>query len=351
LNKNLNGGVPRSNRGRGHGGVPRPKSVSPFLARACPEPCRREGGKGDGRTMQQNTMSLYQAAREAGLSFPKEVEPQDRFVSVGPLRLHYLDWGTEGKPFMLLLHSNFQTCHTWDFFALTMCQEYHVLSLDLRGHGDSDWSPKSEYNHAAYLSDLEGLADTLKLPRFLLIGNAMGGMIFMAYAANHPEKARGLVMVDSAIEGQSEGGQEIRRFVTAPDELDSFEDFVERTYTFNPRRSKEQFRGSLRHSLKQLPNGKWTWKYDKIFRDPTIRRTPSHTSQQLWEFAARVQCPTLVFRGALSRVMSQETAAKLRDTLPHSRLIVQEGAGHMVMGDKPVEFERAVRAFIKDFSL
>jgi len=291
--------------------------------------------------------SLMEAARAAGIAVKREMHPQDKFVTVGKLKVHYLDWGTEGKPYMLLQHSNSQTCHAWDFFALTMSPDYHVLSTDLRGHGDTDWDPEGNYNLASYLKDTEGFVEALGLLPSIFIGNAMGGMIYMAYAAEHPDRVRAMVMADSAIQPEPDANTGIRNFIQGPDELDSIDAFVERAYQYNPRRSRESYLGSLQHSLKQLPNGKWTWKYDKLFRDPDRpRRPPSHTTEQMWELASRVKCPALIVRGALSKTMGDATMARLSQVMPQARLVTMEGAGHLLVGDKPVEFERLVREFL-----
>ncbi|MBI4504290.1 MAG: alpha/beta hydrolase, partial [Chloroflexi bacterium] len=126
-----------------------------------------------------------------------------------------------------------------------------------------------------------------------------------------------------------------------------------RAHQFNPRRSLESLRGSLSHSLKRLPNGKWTWKYDRVFRDP-VRRPQLTTGERasLWTYVEKIACPTLVVIGASSDVMSPETGEKMLAVLPAgSELVVVPHAGHVVHGDNPEGFERAVTPFLERWVL
>ena len=91
-------------------------------------------------------LSLFEAARKAKIPFTKEVIPEDKELTINDLRFHYLDWGNHSKQTVLLLHGGAQQAHSWDFIALSLCDSYHVLSLDARGHGDSQWAPDGDYS-------------------------------------------------------------------------------------------------------------------------------------------------------------------------------------------------------------
>ena len=216
-------------------------------------------------------LSLYEAARVAGVTFSTEAVPEDRFVEANDMRFHYLDWGNPDKPDMLLLHGFAQQCHSWDFVALAFTDKFHVRALDLRGHGDSDWAPDGDYSPEAQQNDIKGVVQEIGLKDFVLMGLSMGGRNSFTYASNHPDEVRALVIVDAGPENLQSGSQNIRQFVQQDDELDSIDAFVERVIAYNPRRDPVQLRGSLVHNLKQLPNGKWTWKYDRALRGPGRR--------------------------------------------------------------------------------
>lgn len=272
--------------------------------------------------------------------------PQDHSVKARGLTFHYTEWGAASQPPMLCLHGATQTAHSWDDVAPELSASYRVLCLDQRGHGDSDWAPDGDYSRETQAADIDALTDVLGLSRFVLIGLSMGGINAMTFTARHPAKVKALVIVDVSPEIQASGVEHIRTFVQAADELDSFEAFVERAHQFNPRRSLENIRSRLSYNLKQLPSGKWTWKYDKALRslEGGFQGNPL---ANLWEDVRTIGCPTLIIKGGESDILSSDSAAKLQANIPNSRLAVVAGAGHSVMGDNPDGFVAAVREFLK----
>ena len=265
---------------------------------------------------------------------------------IGGMSFHYLDWGARDAPPMLMLHGMARSAHTWDFAALVFSDRFRVLALDQRGHGDTDWAPDGDYSLDAHLRDISAFVEALDLNGLVLVGLSMGGRNAYSYAALNPERVRALVIVDVAPESARAGPAAIRSFIEGVDELDTFGEFVERVKGYNPRRSDAQIRGSLAHNLKQLPSGKWTWKYDKALRRPGRPRPgPEHTARQ-WEYVERVQCPALLVRGAYSKVLSQDIAEKTVRRLQRGALAVVDDAGHLVPGDNPPGFHRALREFL-----
>lgn len=270
---------------------------------------------------------------------------QDGHVRARALNFHYTEWGTATQPPLLCLHGATQTAHTWDDVAPDLAGTYRVLCLDQRGHGDSDWAPDGDYTRETQAADIGAITDAIGLSPFILMGMSMGGINSMTFTARHPEKVTALVIVDVSPEIQARGVEHIRTFVQAADELDSFEEFVERAHQFNPRRSLDNIRSRLSHNLKQLPNGKWTWKYDKALRS-FESGFGANPLLSLWDDVRTIRCPTLIIKGGESDILSSESAEKLQATIPNSRLAVVPGAGHSVMGDNPSGFVAAVREFL-----
>ena len=294
-------------------------------------------------------LSLYDAARAMGVPFEDKAVPLDKYIDANGMRFHYLEWGDPSNPPLMLLHGFAQTCHSWDFVALSLCDRYRVIALDQRGHGDSDWAPDGDYTPETQQKDIAAIVGELGLSQFKLMGLSMGGRNSFTYTANNPEQVKALVIVDAGPENQRAGSNNIRSFVTQEDELDSVEDFVNRVLKFNPRRAAEQVRGSLLHNLKQLPSGKWTWTYDKILRSPDRRMggDPEMT-KRLWGYIESLQCPTMVVRGENSDVIALETANDMHERIPNGRLVTVEKAGHLVMGDNPSGFLAAVNGFFAE---
>lgn len=269
---------------------------------------------------------------------------QDRTLTLRGLRFHYLDWGSESKPPFVLLHGGAQTAHSWDDFAPTVRDDYHVYALDQRGHGDSQWAPDGNYSRNTQCEDVAAFVAALQLPSFVLAGLSMGGINAITYTARYPETVRALIIVDVGPEIQTRGRENIQNF-TRIDELDSFEAFVERAHRFNSRRSLENLRQRLSHNLRQLPNGKWTWKFDQQRLGGGGRSGVG--PEGLWEDVHKIHCPTLIIRGGESDILTPEAAKRLQAAIPNSRLTVVPGAGHSVMGDNPEGFAAAVQEFLR----
>jgi esterase len=295
----------------------------------------------------ETELSLHQAAASSGTSVVDSREPVSKRVDAG-VNLHYLDWGSEDKPWMLCVHGSAQNAHMWDFTALAFCDRYHIVALDQRGHGDSDWAPNGEYERAAYVDDLANVVDNLDMDKLVLMGLSLGGSNSVAYASAHPDRVSALVVVDVGPEPSGSGEQGANAFVTQKDVLDTFDEFVQRVVEYSPFRPEWQIRSSLRHSLRQLPDGRWTWKYDSALRDPARRaqrqaQRPDPSSR--WEMWESIRCPTLIVRGANSNMLSRDVADRMVERNRNSTLIEVPDAGHRVPGDNPVAFENALMGF------
>src|SRR5579862_411383 len=288
---------------------------------------------------QSDLLHLREAAGIAGLDLPEIVLPQDHTVSLNGLPFHYLDWAGPGERTVLFLHGGHLTAHTWDLVCLALHQRFHCVALDARGHGDSAWAPDGDYSREAHTGDVVAVVDALGLDQFVLIGHSMGGGTAIGYASEHPDKLHALVLVDTGPRVDTgsppPGMQRMQDFVGGPAELDSIDDFVERAVGFNPARHRGLLRRSLLHNLRQLPNGRWTWKYD---REGLARRDPTAMAARqlaLREAVSGITCPTLVLRGGRSDMFTDADAEYVAELLPNGRWSRVENAGHTVQGDNP----------------
>ncbi len=273
----------------------------------------------------------------------------ERSVSVDGLNLSYQEWGSPSAPPIVMLHGFGVSGHMFDEFAERMQDRYRLLALDQRGHGDSDWSESGDYSRDAFVADLEGFRKALNLDRFILIGHSMGGLNSVSYTNAYPQHVRALVLVDVGPESAKEGVDNIVRFTRGPDELE-FEEFVELAHRFNQRRTLENIRERMRHRLKPTETGKWTWKFDKRFRQPDdgLKIGGTLSNDESWQLFRNIGVPTLLVRGGESDVLTPEVAERCAQEVRRSRLVVVPGAGHSVPGDNPDAFTEAVREFLAD---
>jgi len=272
-------------------------------------------------------------------------KPEDRFLLVNGLRLHYLDWGSGPRP-ILLLHGFTAHAHAWDVLAQALSTSYHVLALDQRGHGDSDWAPDGAYAIEDHLADIAGFVQALGLSRLAIIGHSMGGRNAIAYAACYPEIVERLVLVDSRPADDAGGADMVRHLLSLiPPEIDSVEEVVPGLIQLFPRLSPEMARHLARYGFRELATGRLAPKYDMAIGAQAHRA--GYAAADLWPFIQEVRCPTLIIRGAESPVLSREAALRMARAIPGSQPIEIEGAGHLVPQENPRAFELAVRRFLE----
>ena len=274
------------------------------------------------------------------------IKPQDKTVTANGLRLHYLDWGTAGRPVMVLLHGLRGHAHSWDDVSSAMCQDYHVLALDQRGRGDSDWAPGGDYSTEAYVADFAAFCEALGLDSFLLAGHSMGGRNSMAFTARYPEKVQKLIIVDVGPVIDPKGAERISREVSeVPEEFDSFDAVVEHMAKQNRFAADPVLRRRLQYATKELPNGKFGWRYDLAIREQR-RQGAAAPALDLWPALAQITCPTLVVRGTDTDLLSPEVARRMEDELAQGKLVEVQRAGHMVFEDNPEDFISQLASFL-----
>jgi pimeloyl-ACP methyl ester carboxylesterase len=294
-------------------------------------------------TMLQN---MREAAAAAGVEPREFLLPADHFTTVNGLRLHFLDWGNSHLPPVLLLHGVRLQAHTWDMASLLLRDHYRLVAVDQRGHGDSDWTSEAHFHDDTFelmLEDTRQLVAHLGWKKFTLVGMSMGGITAMRYAATYPDTLSALCIVDIAPTAMNSGVLSMEGFKIETETLSRFEDFLERSHKFMPHRPLAQLRYSLMHSLKQLPDGRWTWKQDH--RSGAVHRHAPLAD--LWNDLPKITAPTLLMRGAQSNVLDPVVAQRAVTTLPTGKLVTIDPATHNVHSDNPNAFARELHAFLQ----
>src|ERR1700756_4102510 len=141
-----------------------------------------------------------------------QVQPASKFVTVNGLSLHYREWGKAGMPVVVCVHGYTSSAQAFNALARHLQDRYRILALDVRGHGESAWSPTGGYRYADQAGDLAAFVRQVGLDKFVLIGPSMGGIIAMAYAVEHAERLRGLVINDIGPDAEA-GTQRITQMV------------------------------------------------------------------------------------------------------------------------------------------
>jgi pimeloyl-ACP methyl ester carboxylesterase len=276
-------------------------------------------------------------------------------VSQG-LKLNYLDWGNEGAPLLLLMHGSQDHARSWDWVARAFRDDWRVIAPDLRGHGDSDWSPDGAYLSSYHLLDLADLVDALGAEQLTIVGHSFGGNISARYAAMFPERVRKLALVDGIGPSPSNfadwaktgsvvrsrewlqrrraaAGRAPKRFATA-------DEAIARFAAGNPHLTPEQAEHLGRHGLRRFDDG-YGWKVDPLVSHFPPEDFSAETSA-VWDAIA---CPTLLFWGAKSWTSNPETDGRGPHFKDH-RTVVYEDAGHWLHHEKLEAFLGELRAFL-----
>jgi esterase len=297
-------------------------------------------------TLREAHEHLATAAAIAGIDVADSSPPTARHVIAGGIRIHVLDWGNAAAAPILFLHGGALTAHTWDLTSLAMRRMFHCVAMDLRGHGDSEWSPAMEYDVEDHLADVRAVVGAMDLAPCVVVGHSLGAMVALALAAAHPDLVRALVLVDATPDVTRGAVSGIREFVSSTSEPTSLDRLVEAAVEFNPRRTKELLRRSLLHNLRPARNGQWTWKYDRRHLDDSQFERLRREFARVGDRAGDVVCPVMVVRGAESEAVTPAGAARFAGRFPQGCWTSVDNAGHTVQGDNPAGLVRELRAFL-----
>jgi len=249
---------------------------------------------------------------------------------------------------VLFLHGGGQTRHAWGRAAVQLAiAGWTTTAVDLRGHGDSDWSPEGRYGIDANAEDIKQVAARLG-PGLVLVGASLGGLTALTIQGVDPTAARALVLVDIVPRPSAAGVQRIRAFMT--DHLGGFGslDEVADAIAAYTRRERKSDLSGLRKNVRRRDDGRWYWHWDPrmVTTQRDIDTEPPVNAEELLGLARQVRVPVLIMRGEQSDVVTDEGVQELEAVLPASSVVVVGGAGHMVAGDDNDVFSKAVSEFL-----
>lgn len=282
---------------------------------------------------------------------PGTPEPEVMLPGSGGLKIAADCWGRDGDPLVLLLHGGGQTRHAWKGTGEALAAAgFRTYSLDARGHGDSDWAPDGDYEQDGMVDDLAAVVAALGDPRPVLVGASMGGGVSLCAIGDGKVDARALVLVDMAPRIEAEGAQKILAFMRQnPDGFDSLEQVADAIASYQPHRERPRQLDGLKKNVRLDENGRlrWHWDPDWISDRPFVE---VDTRWERLEVAAqelnKSRLPTLLVRGGLSDVLSEEGAEEFLATCPHATYVNVTDAAHMVAGDRNDIFTSAVADFL-----
>jgi pimeloyl-ACP methyl ester carboxylesterase len=274
------------------------------------------------------------------------------------LRLHYADWGNPDAPPLLLVHGGRDHCRSWDWVAAELASDWHIIAPDLRGHGDSAWSPDGNYETTAFVYDLAQLIHQLDLSPVTIVAHSLGGNVSTRYAGLYPENVRKLV----AIEGLGPSpkiraeraaiplAEQWRKWISdkraaagrLPKRYATIDDALARMQAENAYLTDEQARHLTIHGVNRNEDGTWSWKFDNHLNVWPFFDLPDEAIEALW---SAITCPTLLLYGADSWASNPEKDGRI-EHFKSAKLIEFENAGHWLHHDQFDRFVATLKGFL-----
>jgi len=237
----------------------------------------------------------------------KATPPQSKQIRVNGLELHYLDWGANDRQPILLLHGFLSNARIWDSFASRISSKFHVLALDQRGHGISNWAKDGAYSLDDHFTDLARFIELLDLKNLIMFGHSMGGRNALFYTACCPERVKGLILVDARPANTDESVSALKNLLS----------------DFSPGTATEY--------------------------DPNLIlgvELAGYMVEELWPLMESLTCPALVIRGEYSRFLSREEADRMCHLIQRAELVEMPRTSHLPMLESPTAFREAVSSFL-----
>ena len=278
----------------------------------------------------------------------------ETFIGRGGISLAADVAGDPADPPVVLLHGGGQTRHAWgSTLKVLTSRGWYAHSVDLRGHGESQWDPDGDYSIEAFSSDVKAIAATFDRPP-ALVGASLGGIASLIAVGETTETvASALVLVDIAPKIEHDGVGRIISFMTSNlDGFGSLEEVADSIAAYNPHRPRPTNLEGLKKNLRQRADGRWIWHWDPRFvsggrGSPDETRSSMTEPGRLQRAAMALTLPVLLVRGRMSDLLSEEGAAELQQLVPHAEFVDVAGAGHMVAGDRNDVFTDAVATFLE----
>lgn len=251
---------------------------------------------------------------------------------------------------IVFLHGGGQTRSSWGATAIDLGgRGWQALTVDLRGHGESDWSPDGGYGLDRFADDIVRITEHLERPA-VFVGASLGGASALAALGRRPDLALGLVLVDVSPFLQPAGTDRIRAFMTSrPDGYASLDEVADAVAAYLPHRPRPRNVDGLRKNLR-FADGRWFWHWDPAFLstadDQAVQRDKLIDPARLGAAATSLRVPTLLVRGGESDVLSIEDSRRFLELVPHAEFASVAGAHHMVAGDDNAIFEDVLADFL-----
>lgn len=282
------------------------------------------------------------------------MEPESRFFTSQRLELHYVVWGDEGRPPVVLIHGGRDHARNWDHVAERLVDDFCVYAVDLRGHGDSAWAIGSQYSMIEHVADIAAFFDHIDRDPMLVVGHSLGGGVALQFTGVMPERVRRVCAIEGlgpGIRSPRPAHLRMREWLRSMRELEqrsprhypTIEAATHRMEEANPHLTPEMARHLTAHGARRNEDGSLSWKFDNYGRAHSPYEFNVADAREIWN---QIQCPVLLIRGDESSARDPEedgTASAFHD---YRSVLIRE-AGHWVHHDQLDAFMAELLPFLR----
>jgi pimeloyl-ACP methyl ester carboxylesterase len=278
--------------------------------------------------------------------------PQDKYIDIDDLKFHYIDWGGSGQA-IVLLHGLASQAHIWDLTAPLLIDSFRVIALDQRGHGLTS-KPDRGYDFAAVTNNLDRVLDKLQIEQPILIGHSWGGNVAVQYVADHPDRVKGLVLVDGGFLefGNRVSWPEAEKMLEPPDLIGTpYVDMKSNLKMWLGTAWSPEAEAIILHNFEVRADNTIAPYMQKSNHMQVVRALWEHRPSELW---ARVRCPVLMIpaamephsaRDRLFLEAKQQNVARAEKLLAHSQTLWMNDTIHDIPLQRPLTLANAIKDF------
>lgn len=273
-----------------------------------------------------------------------------KFTTSDDLTLIATDIGPQNGQAVIMLHGGGQTRRAWAATAKVLASRgYRAITVDLRGHGESDWAADGQYQMDLFADDLRTIIAKIGGTP-VLVGASLGGLTSILACGEPPAAPlAALVLVDIVPWMEPKGGEQVVGFMRGTSGgFDTLDEAADAIASYLPHRNRPSSPSGLTKNLRQHNDGRWYWHWDPAFVSPQKGWDMDVMNTRLTKAVCTISAPLLLVRGTKSEIVSDAAAQQFRDLLPMASQIDIAGAHHMVAGDDNDAFLSALVTFIEN---
>jgi pimeloyl-ACP methyl ester carboxylesterase len=276
----------------------------------------------------------------------KYATPPSAFVILPDgARAHYRERGDKQAPTLLLLHGSNASLLTWEPWSKTLSDKFHVVSVDLQGHGLTGAVPNSDYSEEGMVKFVAEFADKLDLKTFALAGNSMGGGVAARFAEEHPDRITHLILVDAGgLPFKAGDGTPLAfRLARIPVVNQILLHVTPRSFVTEGLNKAIVNKAVITDAMID-----WYWDFARMegTRQATLARFQLPWDTYVQDHTSALRMPTLILWGEGDRLIPVAVAHDWARAVRGSKLIIYPATGHIPMEEVADKSAADVRAFL-----